>query len=122
MTGLEPLRGARVALLTSYRRDGRGGGTPVGITVADGRAYFTTRAKTWKVKRIANDPHVTLAPCAKRGKVLGATVEGAARSLTAEETASLQGGFRHRLWVLVYRVVYRDVPISYVFAPDGEAP
>lgn len=118
MSGLESLSGSGVALLTSYRRDGRGVGTPVGIMVKDGRAYFTTRAKTWKVKRIANRPEVTLAPCTRRGEPTGPAVRGTARRLSADETAGLRDLFPYRFWALVYRVVYRDRPISYVFTPE----
>lgn len=110
-----------MALLTSYRRDGRGVATPVGIRVDDDRAYFTTRAKTWKVKRMANDPRGTLAPCTKRGRVLGnldeVLVEGTARRLDDAEAAPLRCGFEARLWTLVYRVFYRDVPVSYEVRP-----
>ncbi|GAA2613490.1 hypothetical protein GCM10010399_50430 [Dactylosporangium fulvum] len=120
---LEPLRTSNVALVTSFRRDGRGVGTPVGITVRDDRAYFTTRAKTWKVKRIGNNPRVTLAPCDKRGRVLGETVECTARRITEEHARELRGGAEYRIWRLIYRVVYRDVPVSYevlpVLGPNG---
>lgn len=118
MNALDPLRTSTVALLTSYRRDGRRVGTPVGMTIRDGYAYFTTRSKTWKVKRIANNPRVTFAPCTRRGNVTGATVEGSARPIRAEEATQLRGGVRHRVWVLIYRIVYRDRPISYEFTPD----
>ncbi|GAA5047300.1 hypothetical protein HNP84_000398 [Thermocatellispora tengchongensis] len=114
---LAPLRTSGVALLTSFRRDGTGVGTPVGISVGDGVAHFTTRAKTWKVKRMARDPRVTLAPCTKTGKVLGATVEGTARRLSDDEARMLRGGFAYRFWTLVYRLVYRDVPVSYEVTP-----
>lgn len=40
---LDPLRTSRVALLTTYRRDGRGVDTPVGIQVGGDQAFFTTR-------------------------------------------------------------------------------
>jgi hypothetical protein len=37
-----PLRGSNVVLLTSFRRDGQGVGTPVAFNLANGIGYFTT--------------------------------------------------------------------------------
>lgn len=66
------LRTSNVALLTTFRRNGQGVDTPVGIRLAEGKAYFTTWSTTGKVKRLANNPRVTLASYAKmRRKVIG---------------------------------------------------
>lgn len=121
MSRLDALAGSGVALLTTYRRDGRGVGTPVGVLVKDGRVYFTTRTKTWKVKRMANRPEVTLAPCTRRGRPTGPAIRGTARRLSDAEAAHLRGMFQYRFWTLVYRVVYRDRPVSYVVTPDEDA-
>ena len=112
-TALRPLRRSRVALLTTLRRDGRPVATPVGIRVLDDRALFTTRSRTWKVRRIASDPRVTLAPCTKRGRVLGETVACVARRVEGTGAPSFEG----RFWTLVYRVFYRDVPVTYEVIP-----
>jgi PPOX class probable F420-dependent enzyme len=120
MTALDPLRTSKVALLTTYRRDGSPVGTPVGVTLRGEHAHFTTRSKTWKVKRIARNNRVTLAPCSRTGQVRGSTVAGTAQRLSAAESRSLHGNARYRIWVLVYRVVYRDSPVSYEFTPDGQ--
>lgn len=111
---LEPLRMSSVALLTTYRRDGRGVDTPVGIRIAGDRAFFTTRAKTWKVKRLANNPSVALAPSTRMGKPIGPTVRGRAKRL--DRTA--KKGFQARFWIFVFRVVYRDVPVTYEVTPE----
>ncbi len=55
-------------LLTSFRRNGQGVGTPVGMKSVDGTLYFMTPASTWKARRIANTPHVTLALCTFQGE------------------------------------------------------
>ncbi|REF36298.1 PPOX class F420-dependent oxidoreductase [Thermasporomyces composti] len=110
---LAPLRSSSVVMLTSYRRDGRGVGTMVGIRVDGDRAYVTTRSKTWKVKRIARNPKVTVAPCTRRGKVTGPAVECLARVVDTNPRES----FGMRFWVWVYRVFYRDVPVTYELTP-----
>lgn len=110
---LAPLRTSSVVLLTSCRRDGRGVGTPVGIRFVGGRAYVTTRSKTWKVKRIARNPKVTVAPCTRRGRPTGPAVECLARVVDTDA----RGSFATRFWVWVYRVFYRDVPVTYELTP-----
>ncbi|WP_020573863.1 PPOX class F420-dependent oxidoreductase [Actinopolymorpha alba] len=110
---LEPLRTSRVALLTTYRRDGAGVGTPVGIQVTGDRAYFTTRSRTWKVRRLARDPRATVAPCNRRGRVTGEAVECVVHRLDDVDVSSFQA----RFWVLVYRLFYRDTPVRYELRP-----
>ncbi len=101
------LRASGVALLTSFRRDGRGIGTPVGIRLGDGKAYFTTRESTWKARRIANSPRVTLAPSTSGGRVTGPTVEGVARRMEGQEAelALRRAGLWGRMWILLYKVL-----------------
>jgi PPOX class probable F420-dependent enzyme len=70
--------------LTTFRRSGQAVGSPVGMAVADSKLYFMTPAATWKARRIANNPQVTLALCTFQGKVLSPTVAGVARRLSGE--------------------------------------
>ncbi len=65
--GFTALQVSNVALLTTFRRNGQGVETPVGIRFAEGKAYFTTWSTTGKVKRLARNPRVTLAPFTKMG-------------------------------------------------------
>ncbi len=115
-----PLDLSRIALLTTYRRNGQGVATPVTIQLDGGKAYFTTRDSTGKVKRLARNPRVTLAPSTPRGQVIGPTVSGIARRLEgAEAERVLRGGGRWRkFWILVYRILApRDRWISYEVTP-----
>ncbi len=115
-----PLHLSRIALLTTYRRNGQGVPTPVTIQLDDGKAFFTTRDSTGKVKRLARNPRVTLAPSTPRGQVIGPTVSGIARRLEgAEAERVMRGGGRwRRLWIIVYRFLApRDRWISYEVTP-----
>ena len=57
-------------LLTTFRKSGEGVGTAVWIAaLADGSCGFTTEASSGKVKRIRNNPAVTLQACDMRGNV-----------------------------------------------------
>lgn len=100
-----PLQVSRVALLTTFRRNGQGVATPVGIRLAAGKAYFTTWSTTGKVKRLAYNPQVTLAPCNRMGKVLGSSIEGIARlreDTTGIPQSVLTKTFWSRFWNLIY--------------------
>ena len=75
-------------LLTTFRKSGEGVPTPVWIAaLPDGSCGFTTEAGSGKVKRIRNNPHVTLQPCDMRGRVRegSAVVEATAEVLMGDE-------------------------------------
>jgi PPOX class probable F420-dependent enzyme len=60
----------KYVLLTTFRKNGVGMPTPVWIVaLPDGTAGFTTEIDSGKVKRVRNNPSVTLQPCSLRGKV-----------------------------------------------------
>lgn len=94
------------ALLTTFRRNGMGVSTQVGTISANGKIYFMTAANTWKVKRIANNPRITLAPCSGSGRATGPAIEGVARRLSGDEVkrarALLRVGPLGRFWGLVF--------------------
>lgn len=75
----------RTVLLTTYRRDGRGVGTPVNLAVDNGRAYVRTYESAWKLKRIRNNPNVEIAPSTARGKPTGPALRARARIISGEE-------------------------------------
>jgi len=74
-----------MTLLTSYRRNGIGVGTPVGTVALGGKLYFMTAADTWKVKRLAHNQRVTLAPGTRKGAARGPAIAGTVRRLHDEE-------------------------------------
>ena len=96
--------------LTTFRRNGQGVGSPVGMAVADGKLYFMTPAATWKARRIANNPRVTLALCTFQGKVLSPAVAGVARRLAGKEVrharALLRVGFIGWMWNIIFSLRY----------------
>jgi PPOX class probable F420-dependent enzyme len=54
---------------TSYRKDGTPVSTPVWIAPDAGSLYFFSDTDAFKVKRVRNNPAVTLQPCDVRGRV-----------------------------------------------------
>lgn len=83
-------------LLTTFRRDGRGVGTPVHVAVEDGHAYFRTWNTTWKLKRIRHNPHVTVAPSTFRGDPTGPAFPARARVLHGADAERAARALGHR--------------------------
>jgi uncharacterized protein len=71
--------GRRYINLESYDKNGKAKKTPVQSLEEHGRIYVRTDPKTWKVKRITEDPHVRIALCDRNGKPLGAWFDGEAQ-------------------------------------------
>jgi hypothetical protein len=116
---LEPLRGTEVALVTTFKKDGTGKGTPVGITVGPDSAFFTTRSQSWKVKRIADNANVVAAPSDPMGTPTGASVDLTARRMSDAEVLELRKGVQYHVWRLIYHVAYADEPLTYELTPRG---
>jgi PPOX class probable F420-dependent enzyme len=82
---LAPFVRQKTVALTTYRRDGTPVSAPVSLVVEGERAYVRSPEKGWKVRRIARDPRVVVAPSTGRGRVTGPGVEGRARRLEGVE-------------------------------------
>jgi uncharacterized protein len=85
-SALEPFVDQKTVLLTTYRRDGTGVGTPVHIAVDGDRAFVRTWDTTWKLKRIRNNPEVRVAPCTAGGRPTGLALRARARVLGGVES------------------------------------
>jgi hypothetical protein len=77
-------------IVTSFRRNGMGVGSPVGTVASQGKLYFMTPADTWKVKRLA--------------------IEGTARRLTGSEFKRardlLRVGVLGHFWGIIFDLRY----------------
>jgi uncharacterized protein len=60
--------------LTTFRRDGTPVGTALWIVEDGDRLYVWTGSQAGKVKRVRNNPAVTIAPATRRGQPTGAAV------------------------------------------------
>ena len=68
-------------LLTTFTKDGRPKPTPIWAAPDGDRLVVITQEKSWKVKRIRNTPHVTVAACDARGNPKGEAVSATAAIL-----------------------------------------
>ena len=97
-------------ILTSFRRNGTGVGSPVGTVASQGKLYFMTAASTWKVKRLASNPRVTVAPGTFKGEALGQAIEGTACRLAGLELKRardlLRVGVVGQIWGIIFDLRY----------------
>lgn len=82
MTSFTELGHERFVSLTTFRRTGVGVSSPVWITPDGDVLLVTTPIGSGKVKRLRNNPDVTLQPCTRRGLV-------AADAPTSKATAEI---------------------------------
>jgi PPOX class probable F420-dependent enzyme len=68
------LAAVRFVCLTTFRRDGTPAGTALWIVGHGDHLYVWTGSRTGKVKRVRNNPAVTIAPSTRRGKPTGPAV------------------------------------------------
>lgn len=79
------LKDQKFCLLTTFRKNGEGVATPMWFALEDEAVYMTTRGQSWKVKRIRNNPDVTIGWCNGTGLKHGKLVEAKAQILGSGE-------------------------------------
>lgn len=94
--GFSVLEGHRFIRLTTYRRSGEAVPTPVWFALAEGRALVFTELHTGKVKRIRNDPRVTVVPSNFLGRPRGRSVEATARFMEGAERGVADRALREK--------------------------
>ena len=73
--------------------------TPVWFAEEDGKLYFMTNSKSWKVKRLRNEAWVKIAPCTIRGKVTGPDFDATARFLPPQDFARARRAINEKYWL-----------------------
>lgn len=97
---------ARYVSFTSYKRNGDPVSLPVWVVPFEGGYAFTTDPDAFKVKRVRNNPKVSLRACSARGKVdPGATeFHGTAEYVDAATADRVNKAIRRKYW-FAYRVL-----------------
>jgi len=112
---LDHIRPSKRSLLVTYRRDGTPVPTPAWAAERDGRLYVRSERSSGKVKRLAGDPRMLIAPSTARGEPLGPPVEAIARVLPREEEAGAERvlagryGLGRRLFELAMDILRVDM-------------
>jgi PPOX class probable F420-dependent enzyme len=84
------LGAARYISVTTYRLTGVPVSTTVWLAEVDGRLYVSTGSRTGKMKRIRNNPDVSVAECNARGRNLGAIHKGVARIVPVSQRPEVE--------------------------------
>jgi PPOX class probable F420-dependent enzyme len=84
-SALAPFVRQKTVSLTTFRKDGTAGSSPVSIVVDGDRAYFRSFERAVKVRRIRRNPTVEFGPATASGKPTGATQSGSVRLLEGAE-------------------------------------
>ena len=98
-------------LLTTFRKNGEGVGTAVWIAaLPDSRCGFTTEFNSGKVKRVRNNPAVTLQPCDMRGKVKdgSAVVHATAEVLVGADARPVRDAIHRKHKVMTKMFIISD--------------
>lgn len=97
--------------LVTYRKNGEPVATAVWIAGVGNELGVITDEAAGKVKRIRNNPRVTLTPCDVKGKVLpgASTVEATARLVMGEEAVRVDRAIRRK-----YRLAYYAISLTWV--------
>jgi len=96
--------------LTTFKRDGTAVATTVWFVQGeDGRLFVSTDPGSGKVKRIANNPAVTIAQCTASGRVRGELLRARAEVVPDGQTERLERMMqeKYRLDRLLILPVYR---------------
>jgi uncharacterized protein len=93
------IQGQKYISLTTFRKNGAGVPTPLWFGEENGKLYVMTISNTGKVKRIRNNPKVTIAPCTIRGKVIGQEFAATARLLPIEDHAWARKTINRKYWM-----------------------
>jgi PPOX class probable F420-dependent enzyme len=71
--------------LETFKKNGQGVKTPVWFVLHNNAFYVYTKADSWKVKRIRNNPRVRVAVCTMRGDIKGPWLDGTASQVDGDE-------------------------------------
>ena len=103
------LAAAKFVSLTTFKKNGDAVPTPIWIAGdGDGDGLIVwTPADSWKVKRVGNNPHVTLVPCSRLGKTDDSDqpVDGTAEVITDTATVERLAAVIRRKYGLEFQVV-----------------
>ncbi|MEI6042906.1 MAG: PPOX class F420-dependent oxidoreductase [Chloroflexota bacterium] len=105
------LKGAKYLSLTTFRKTGKPVPTPVWFAQRNYTLYISTAKPSGKVKRLRNNPKVTIAPCTGRGQVTGSVEEANARFVTDPQELKVANQVLAKKYGLARRTLYLMVKI-----------
>jgi|SRR5215469_669605 len=97
--------------LTTFKRDGTGVATPVWFVAEAGKVLVITGADSHKVRRIHQNPAVTVAECTASGRLRSSPVPARAQILPCHQAPRVRQLMARKYWLdrIVILPVYRAV-------------
>jgi uncharacterized protein len=114
----EPIMTARCIALTTYKKDGTPVTTPMWAGPKGGRILTSADFDAFKLKRIARNSRVEMAPCTIRGRVTGTFVPGVARVLNEAETVEALDVKKRKYFMFRIMVKFRKQQVGIVITPE----
>ncbi len=102
------IHGQRYISLATFRKNGAAVRTPIWFAEDGGKLYFMTSSKSWKYRRIRNNPQVKIAPCTIRGKITGPEFAATARILPPEAFAKARQLINAKYWLARVPLLWRN--------------
>jgi uncharacterized protein len=109
------LQGHQFINLTTYRKSGEPVVTTVWFAQDGDRIVGTTQRQAGKIKRMRNNPKVSVAPSTANGQVLGEALQGVARALPPEEEAPAQAALKSKYGAQYDRITANADPTLRVY-------
>lgn len=109
------LQGHQFINLTTYRKSGQPVVTTVWFAQDGDRIVGTTQRQAGKIKRMRNNPVVSVAPSTANGQVFGEEVKGMARALPPEEEAPVQAALKNKYGAQYDRITANSDPAQRVY-------
>lgn len=106
---LAPFVRQKTVALTTFRKNGTPGSSPVSIVVEGDRAYFRSFERAVKVRRIRRNPSVEFGASTASGKPTGSTLSGTVHLLDGAEYSKV-GCLLRRKYPLLHGVL---VPLAH---------
>jgi len=106
-----PQPGGKYLSLTTFKRDGTGVATPVWFVAEAGKILVITGADSHKVRRIHQNPAVTVAQCTASGRLRSSPVPARAQILPCHQAPRAGLLMARKYWLdrIVILPVYRAV-------------
>ena len=111
----ENLPGHQFINLTTYRKSGQPVVTTVWFAHEGDRIVGTTQQQAGKLKRLRNNPAVSVAPSTATGQVLGEAADGVGRVLPVEEYDAAEAALRSKYGAQYDQVTANSDRASRVF-------
>ena len=102
------IRGQRYINLVTFRKSGVAVNTPIWFSENNEKLYFMTSSKSWKYRRIRNNPQVKIAPCTIRGKITGPEFTATARILPPDAFAKARRLINAKYWLARVPLLWRN--------------